>query len=72
MGSELEELQRQLNRELERMGYHLRVNKLYPVGDMIAHDFVPPIDDEWANELPEVTALVATRLREWMLTHGYS
>ncbi len=66
----VEELRQAINRELQQMGYHLRVRHLFPVGAMIGHDLVPPVDP-WADELPEVMQLIESRIREFMKDHGY-
>lgn len=51
------------------MGYHLRLDKLYLRENKVGFDYEPPVD-KWFNELPEVTALVETRIREWSKRTG--
>jgi hypothetical protein len=69
MTDEEKSLRDNINRELEQLGFHLRVSTLFANVNETIFDFLPPIG-KWIGELSDVDSLVARRIKEWQRMHN--
>jgi hypothetical protein len=53
-----------INRELERLGFHLRVSTLHANTDEAAFDYLQPVG-EWIKELSDVDPVITNTIKEW-------
>ena len=71
MNDEERRLRDNINKELERLGFHLRIFTLLSKTNEAVFNFVPPIG-EWFKELSYVDSLVVKRIKEWQDLGGIS
>jgi hypothetical protein len=64
MTEEEENLRDNINRELERLSFHLRISTLHANTHEAAFDYLQPIN-EWIKELSNVDSIITNMVKEW-------